>query len=185
MESRFFTGLLAGLCGVLVTVAPARAADFHAPASEPEKALAALLKWETHLTGSQSDDNFFYLTGRPGQPVKQPAIFATKYTDALVQAVRAAEKKMVQQECGGTYSDGEICGLDFDPVACAQDELGKGLQYATLAADDRSAKIALRLAGSKDIHALYAVKKEEKGWRLDGVSCGEGTDEFGNFNLSR
>ncbi len=88
-------------------------------------------------------------------------------TAPLVAAMQAEEKRLVKQDCGGKYLEGELCGMDYSPITCAQDTVAP-YTYSTVVQHDRDAIIA-------GPAATYRMIQTGRGWQLDGVKCNEGT----------
>jgi hypothetical protein len=140
-------------------------AAFHAPQSEPERALAKILGQadkDEHLL-----DNL--LQGRGAKTFKPTFNYETLLTTALVEAIRAHEKALVAKDCKGKYLEGEICGLDYSPITCGQDSNTR-YEFRTPQAGPNIAKIEFRWPGGKTA-ASYRVIKAEGTWKIDGISC--------------
>jgi len=88
-------------------------------------------------------------------------------TAQLLAAMQAEEKRLVKQDCGGKYLEGELCGMDYSPITCAQDTVAP-YTYKTLAQTDRATTIA-------GPGATYRMIQVGSGWQLDGVKCETGT----------
>ena len=102
------------------------------------------------------------------------------FTKKFVQAVTKAESDQVKQTCGGKYT-GDLCGLDFDPILCAQDFSASGYLYRTMEDDGRKA-IVLAIGVDfipEAVKTSYRFIKDGKQWKLDGAACGGG----GEFNM--
>jgi hypothetical protein len=84
-------------------------------------------------------------------------------TAKLIASLQAEEKKLVAQDCGGKYREGDICGIDYNPLTCAQDNV-QPLSYKTVRQDADAAVIAVT-------GATYRMAHTSAGWQLDGVKC--------------
>jgi hypothetical protein len=155
-----------GASMLLVLAAAAASAGFHLPKSASEMALDRLLK--------AADGDEFQLDNLlhryPVVPKKQ-VDYRGMLTAQLIAAMRAEEKKLVAKDCGGKYVEGEICGMDYSPITCAQDTVAP-YTYKTIAQHEHDAVIA-------GPGATYRMIQVGSGWQLDGVKCNEG----GAFNF--
>ena len=100
--------------------------------------------------------------------------YAPYFSQDLQAAWREAEREMVQKTCGGHYVDGDICGLDYSPLSCAQDFSEIGYRYRTLRSDSTTAIIGMRWAEHDDVVATYRMIRAKNRWVMDGVSCATG-----------
>ncbi len=152
----------------------AQPARFHRPVTSVERALDATLR------AAESDnavlDNL--LEGRGERGYRPTVNYGSRLTASLLAAIRNAERDMVRRECGGRYKSGEICGLDYNPITCAQDRIGRRL-LSTVSGSAGRARIALASAPGGPLHATYAMVDDGGVWRLDGVSCSVGA----RFNI--
>lgn len=159
---------LAALATILVA-SPVAAADtdFHAPRSEPERALDRILK----RADSDTDllDNL--LRGRGTKNFKPKVDYRPLLTAGLIEAIRAEEARSVRNACKGKYLKGEICGIDYSPITCAQDNADH-YEYRTLDQQQDRARVEYRWPGDK-MAATYTLLKEA-GWRIDAVKCASG-----------
>jgi hypothetical protein len=177
---------LLSVIAMLLAAGPSFAAETRKAQSEAEKALEAILAWHIGLPVDMNEQELAFLTGRPEQRAALAPQFARRYAPELVNAVRAGEKALLDKDCQGKYQDGEICGLDYDVVLCAQDRPAKGFLFTTLKEDGTSATIAVRWSRrDKQPAATYQIAKQAEGWTLSGISCGEGKDALESFNFKR
>ena len=195
---RRFTRNVAILPMVLVLlltaqVTSANEIEFSAPTTAPEKALHAILQWHHHETGQRSTVLFDFLTQRSGRSKASDMRYQRKFTMSLVRAISAADQRMHDKDCEG------ICGLDFDPILCAQDILLPPHAYLTtskarangwpakLASSDSHAYILYRRGrvGESYLHRVdYLMEKEGGAWKIAGVYCRAEKPEFENkFNV--
>ncbi len=171
-------GLIGCICLVFCGFAWAGERDFSAPSTEAERALDTLLAWYMQQTDTEDGSLFDFLLQREDRETHNDALYATKITPTLVQAIAAAERKMEQENCPDGANDDVICGFDFDPILCAQDILLPPHFYHTLKAPadttaGESVLIRYRNGADKDGHqADYWVQKEASGWKFAGVRCG-------------
>jgi hypothetical protein len=77
---------------------------------------------------------------------------------------------LVQQSCGGRYT-GEVCGLDFSPVTCAQD-INDTYLYRTEFNCGHVADISY-VWSSDDTSptATYVLLEAGGSWKIDGIKC--------------
>ena len=148
--------------------------SFHVAQSDAEKALDDILR------RYNTDHNMFaYVVGRPWYDAKKDTGYSLLFTKNLLQAVAKAESDAVKDSCGGKYIKGELCGLDFNPITCAQDYSEDGYLYRTIEDDGHKAIMFYLWAGHKpsDARTFYRLIKNGDHWKLDGVDCGNG-DKF-------
>jgi len=128
---------------------------------------------------SISDGNLLpFVLNRPWYDPKKDTGYAQLFTPALLKAVARAEKMLVQKQCGGTYLDGEICGLDFDPINCAQDEPDFYLYRIEKQTGKSSIVSVAWNEGDKEL-STYRLLLVDGHWTLDGIKCTEKT----KFNM--
>jgi hypothetical protein len=141
-------------------------AKFHAPQSEPERALDSILK------RVDKDENLLdnLLQGRGTKNYKPTFDYASLLTSGLIAAIRTKEREIVRRDCRGKYVEGDICGLDYSPITCAQDMNSK-YEYRTLENTGDAVKIEYRWPpGGKPV-ATYTLRKNGTDWKIDGISC--------------
>jgi hypothetical protein len=150
--------------GTLLPAAPAAHAvenGFHPAKSAAEMALDRVLK--------MADGDEFQLDNLlhryPVVPKKQ-VDYRGMLTVKLIAAMQAEEHKLVAKDCGGRYLEGEICGMDYSPITCAQDTIAP-YTYKTLTQRARDAIIA-------GPSATYRMIQVGSGWQIDGIKCTEG-----------
>jgi hypothetical protein len=164
-------------CAALAAALPARGAEttapspFHPPATEAEQALAAILHRAD--TDAAILDNI--LGARGTRHFHRSVDYTVDLTPALLRAIREAEHRLVAKECGGHYRAGDICGLDYNPVTCAQDSDPPYL-YRTDAAQADQATISYRWRNDNDqkTAAIYRLIHEGGHWRIDAITCDGG-----------
>jgi hypothetical protein len=183
---RFCRPVVAALLALPLTAALAQATrpelPFHPPETEVERALDAILHRadsDTHLLSNLLD-------GRGGRGFRRTLDYAPLLTPALVAAIARAERALLRQNCGGRYRPGEICGLDFGPLTCAQDS-NEVYLYRTQVTRPDEAIVAYRWPeGGRAAVATYRLLRRGGAWRIDGIRCGEGMPSFNlaSFGLS-
>ena len=148
----------------------AAASDFHPAATPPEKALDATVR----LADRDAGFHFYVLQASwYGKPADKG--YSRLVTKALVAAIGAEEKKLVQANCGGKYLAGELCGHDFRPLTCAQDFSDQPYLYQTVSADANSAVIRRKWPSGTDEGNTYRLLLADGRWRIDGIDCGGAT----------
>lgn len=95
-----------------------------------------------------------------------------------MKSVADVERRLVKKTCGGVY-DGEICGLDFNPVTCAQDYSEDGYVYRTEDTGHGAAVVSLKWPRLSGVVATYRMIRSDNHWIMDGVECGPNT----KFNM--
>ncbi len=163
----YIAALLVAGVGRASLAAPA--AQFHAPQSAAERALDRIVKRAD--TDDEQLDNLFHRFGPV--PAAKRVDYRAMLSAPLLAAMRGEERRQVQADCGGQYQADGICGLDFSPITCSQDNV-PAYQYRTLAATPDTAMIELRWPGEKNIAATYRLKRMDGAWKIDGVACDGG-----------
>lgn len=139
---------------------------FHPAKHSAEKWLAWLLK-----RAERDDSMIFYVVGAPFRDRRKDANYRGLFSTGLEADWAAAEAGEVRKNCGGQYMNGEICGLDFDPLVCGQDVSEKGYLFRIDDMAENSAIITMRWPWIEQPVATYRLLKQGKRWRLDGVTC--------------
>lgn len=156
---------LPSVAGETMVSVPVAMDGFHPPATVAERALDATLK------ASDADSGLFlFVVNRPDRQVTDDEKFSGFFTRQLLDVIAAVEKSEVERDCGGRYTD-EICGLDFNPITCAQDEPEKGYAYRTEKSSARRQVIAMSWSGRNELVATYRMVKQGGAWKMDGVAC--------------
>jgi hypothetical protein len=153
--------------------APPAPEGWHAPASATERALDAILK------RVDSDDNALenLLGGRDKAKFHRTVDYAPMLTQPLLTAIARTEAALVKKDCGGRYRRGEICGLDYVPVTCAQDSNDSYL-YRIEQEGPLAARIAYAWPGDQHTPvATYQLLRRGDRWMIDGIACRDG-DRF-------
>jgi hypothetical protein len=173
MRSRAALFLAAGL----VVPWPAAAENIHPPKSTAERALDGILKHADQDPDLR--DNLF--DGRGQRPFRPAEDYTKVLTAPLIAAMSAKETALVQARCDGHYRKGELCGLDYSPITCAQD-LSDSYLYRTEATGGDRAVISYYWPGTKNPVATYRLVRQAETWKVDGIRCMDG-DAF-NFGKS-
>lgn len=164
---------------VLVSGGPTAAElIFHPPATRAEQALDAVL----HRTDADPDPLDNLLAGRDRAAFRPKIDYRTMLTAALLEAITAAERQAVRRTCGGRYRSGEVCGLDFVPITCAQDS-GSSYLYRTDQATPAMVVNARRWSGTENPaneDDFYRLVRYHGSWLLDGICCASGI----GFNMA-
>jgi len=152
---------------------PACAEDskFHPPQTEAEKVLDKIFDLE------DKDSNvLFFALGTPAYDPAKDTGYARLFTKALLKAWRKKEADLVQDDCDGKYREGEICGLDFDPIVCGQDRPDKFVFRTIKSGKESATMIATwrEYVKREETFTVYRLVKEEGDWKLDGVDCRNG-----------
>jgi len=159
---------------LLVTAAPGwtkepaspGVAGYHVAASEAEKTLDRVLRL------SEKDGNLLeFVLHTPQYKPKADKGYARFFTKRLLTDMAALEKAAVLSNCKGKYVAGELCGVDYNPLTCAQDEAEGAYQYQTESSAARKAVIAYTWPGEKDKAATFEMLEEGETWKVDGVKC--------------
>ena len=113
------------LCVTAVTAALAAGSALAEPAFHPaqtaaEHTLAQILKLDADKPG-QIDPTGGKAGRRPRTTPPPGASYLKYLTTPLATAILDAEARQVKKNCGGVYKAGEECGMDADPIICAQD----------------------------------------------------------------
>ncbi len=125
-----------------------------------------------HLTYTDRSDIVDFIVKRPWRDRSLERRYAPYFSKKLQAAWALAEKEAVEKECGGQYIKGDICGLDFSPLSCAQDHSTIGYTYRTLRAGATSAEIEMSWAERSDeLTATYWMIRRNGRWIMDGVLC--------------
>lgn len=138
----------------------------HPAATEAEKALDKLLRLSEKRYGLVAA-----VLGRPGGGKGDAALAGELTTARLRQDLAGQERKAVRDNCKGRYVPGEICGLDYNPLTCAQDESDAPYGYRTTAATADRADIAYFWPGAASPSARFVMVREAGAWKLDAVKC--------------
>jgi hypothetical protein len=148
---------------------PASAESFHPPATAAEKALDQILK----RAGKDDDELDNLLGGRGNKSFHRTVDYTAMLTKPLMAAIAAKEQALVQSECGGQYREGDICGLDYSPITCAQDSNDSHL-YRTETSAENYAEVSYDASKDGKAAVTYRLVRETAGWKIDGIRCNDG-----------
>lgn len=153
-----------------------KARQFHTPENSAEKALDETLK------KSDSDTNLLdnLFNGRGNSNFSNTINYKNILTNALMHSLSQKEWELVKQNCNGKYIDDEICGFDFNPITCSQDNGDFEYIYRTKQQSENEAIIEFK--GDKEsnnITSIYKLKKLHT-WKLDGIYCNNNKFNWGN-----
>jgi hypothetical protein len=155
---------------------PAAAGAIHPPATTAERALDGILKHADQ--DPDLLDNLF--DGRGQRPFRPAEDYTKVLTAPVIAAMSAKEKALVQAACAGHYRKGEVCGMDFSPITCAQD-LSDSYLYRTETSSEDQADISYYWPGTNKPVATYRLVRQGQTWKIDGISCAGGYD----FNFGK
>ncbi|HZZ88314.1 MAG TPA: hypothetical protein VFE13_08255 [Caulobacteraceae bacterium] len=173
-----------GLAAIALTASAAPAAAtapsaFHPARSPTELALARILEADAGKP-EQVDPAAAGRSGhRPRTAPPKGAPYLKYLTVGLATAILQEEAQDVQRACGGVYKDGEECGMDSDPVVCAQDFPERYL-FRTVRSQPGLAVIEAAWPpdqGAEPVgNGTYRLKVVAGVWKLDGIECAAGDD---------
>lgn len=148
--------------------APGQKRGFHAPTTPAEKKLDEILR------RSDADDNLLdFVLKRPWYDPKKDTGYAAWFTAALLNALAKLEADTLKEDCGGKYVEGELCGVDYNPLTCAQDYPNRYLYRAEQEAGNVSL-ISKAWPEEAKRDATYRMVYASGRWTLDGLRCAEG-----------
>ena len=165
----------AGIALIAGTAAAAPA--FHAAQSAAEQALGRMLKADESPVGHLDPTGGVF--GHRPLTIPPPGAPYLKYlTTPLAKAILFAEASAVKANCGGVYKSGELCGMDADPIVCAQDFPDHYLFRTT---QSRPSRVVIEAAWPPDPAAAapitsgsYRLTLSGGIWKIDGISCAGG-----------
>jgi len=149
-------------------------ATFHSPTIAAEKALDAAIR-----NSDADSDMFFFLVKRP-RDIGKDRNYSGLFSANLQNSWKLAENKLLNEECGGKYKSGEVCGLDYNPLTCMQDLFEDGYGYRTDSLSHNKASISYRwIKSDGGPIATYRLVRIHGRWLIDGVRCSSGA----KFNM--
>ena len=152
------------LLAALLIAAPAAAAP-HAPQTDAEKTLDRILR-----TAEGDEMILDNLVHRFPVAAAKRIDYAKWLTPKLVASLQAEQKRLLDEDCGGKYVDGDICGMDYNPLTCAQDTIRPvGTKTMRMSADSA---LVVRADAS------YRMVRTASGWQLDGIKCKDASFNF-------
>lgn len=145
---------------------PVAAMPFHAPQGDAEQALDAILKNDA-IAAISSKTAY-----TDPMPDSHPAVltFNAVMTQGLFDAIQQEERRLIDLNCDGNALGDEICGFDYNPITCTQDN-EPHYTYRTLAMDGNITRIEYRWPKLGTIVAEYRMQRESGVWKIDGVKC--------------
>lgn len=142
---------------------------FSRPQTAAEKALEHILKTADGV-GGEGYAFYAYVTGSPTRTPSRS--FAALVTDAYRTTVTSMQNAALNATCGGKYLEGEECGLDINPILCAQDSPAEYF-YHTAVAEQDSAIVLVAWSAHAPLSTIvtYHMRYENSHWKIDGVNC--------------
>ncbi|CCG42825.1 hypothetical protein [Magnetospirillum molischianum] len=156
-----------------VDSAPPPQNGFHQAASDAELALDHIIRLSDH-----DDSLFLFITKRPDRDKDRDKKYTALFSKELMKRVADVERRFLNKTCNGVY-DGEICGLDYNPITCVQDYSDVGYVYRTENTGHGAAVVSLKWPRLPGVVATYRMIRSGNLWIMDGVSCGPNT----KFNM--
>ncbi len=164
--------------GIALTAgAAAGAPAFHPAQSASEQALQRILKADEKPPG-HIDPTDGAAGHRPRTTPPPGAPYLKYMTIPLATAILVAEAGDVKANCGGVYKSGELCGMDSDPIVCAQDFPDHYLFRTTQVGPNR---VVIEAAWPPDpagaaptTSGAYRMTLSKGVWKIDGVACAGG-----------
>jgi len=172
-RAAIWTVSIALTAGTAAAPAPA----FHAAHSAAEQALNRILKADENPPGHIDPTDAVGRRPRTTPPTGAPYL---KYlTTPLAKAILVAEAGEVKANCGGVYKSGELCGMDSDPIVCAQDFPDHYLFRTT---QDGGNRVVIEAAWPADpagvveqtTSGAYRLTLSGGVWKIGGISCAGG-----------
>jgi len=163
---------------IALTAGTAAAAPaFHAAQSAAEQALGRILKADENPPGHV--DPTGAVNHRPRTTPPPGAPYLKYLTAPLATAILVAEAAEVRANCGGVYKSGELCGMDSDPIVCAQDFPDHYLFRTT---EGGGGRVIIEAAwpadpaggGEQTTSGAYRLTFSGGVWKIDGISCAGG-----------
>lgn len=149
---------------------------FHPAGTAAERTLARILK----LDGDKPEAVDPAIAGSLRRPRAAPppdAAYLAWLTAPLAATILTAEARAVKANCGGVYRAGDECGLDADPILCAQDFPKSYLFRTTQSAPGLAVVEAAWPPEGRAAPAAsgaYRLTRTGGVWKIDGVKCAEG-----------
>jgi hypothetical protein len=171
------TAILWCAAAVALAAGPALAKPaLHPAQTAAEQTLARILKLDADKPGQI--DPTGGAPGRRPRTTPPPGASYLKYlTTPVATAILVAEARQVKANCGGVYKAGEECGMDSDPILCAQD-FPKSYLFLTTQSGPSLAVIEAawppEQGGQPSVSGTYRLKLTGAVWKIDGISCGGG-----------
>lgn len=138
----------------------------HVATTDAEKQLDRIVRL------SEKDQNLSeFVLGTPAYKPKADNGYAKLFTKRLRAAMAEHERAAVKENCKGRYIPGELCGLDYNPLTCAQDEAEKPYRYKTEHAASDKVVIVLARPGEKKPAVRFEMARKGGQWKLDAAHC--------------
>ena len=139
---------------------------YHLAASDAEKTLDRVLR------SSEKDANLLdFVLHTPWYKPRADKGYVGYFTKHFLSVMAEMEKKAVKDNCKGKYLKGEICGLDYNPLTCAQDQAETRYLYRADSSDDAKAVISYVWPGEAQRAAVFEMLYENGCWKIDAVRC--------------
>ena len=139
---------------------------YHRAATEAEKTLDRVLR-----LSEKDPDLVEFLLATPHYKAKPGKDYGRYVTPRLRTDLAALERAAVAENCQGKYIDGELCGLDYNPLTCAQDLADGAYLYQTESPGGDRAEIAYKWPGGKVVVARFTLVQDGGVWKIDVVKC--------------
>jgi hypothetical protein len=152
--------------------------EFHAPQTEAEKKLNSILTTADRIGGFA-----LFAVNHPKRNRRNDLLLLPLFSKNLRASWVKKEEELVKEECGGKYIDGDRCGIDHNPLTCAQDYNDEGYLYKTLAEDDEVAIVSYMWPHIPETAATFRMIRQKGQWIVDGVSCRERLHPTYNFKF--
>ncbi len=167
--------MLVALAAVLATGSASAAPAFHRVQTAAEQALARILKRDAD--NSSDVDPAVETRGRPHTTPPRGAPYLKYLTTPLATAILVAQAGLVKTNCGGVYRRGDECGMDADPIICAQDFPDS---YLMRTIQSGPGLAVIEAAWPPDAGAepttsgVYRLTLTGTVWKIDGIACSAG-----------
>jgi len=147
--------------------------DFHLPKNEAEKALDRIF-----LANSSENSKLFNFLMDPVYKrksdisIKEVEYFSKLLTENFINTVRQTEFLMLNKNCAGK-DEGYTCGMEVNPVICAQDYYKEGNLFKTI--EQKNGAVVIKYFNSHfnegEPKEFFKMKYEKDSWMLDETSC--------------
>jgi len=152
-------GLLPRVAISMLSIGLEAAGALHPPQTQAERALDRIM----HVADKDDQvlDNLFH---RNPIPAADRVDYGKYLLPALLRSLNDEQLKLVKDDCGGHYRSGELCGMDYNPLTCAQDDVTPQT-YSTTAQTSDSAVI---IDSRSDVYTMVRLQSV---WKLGSVAC--------------
>lgn len=162
---RFFCTILFAPATAMAAT-PVLALHFHLPQTAAEETLDHIIRYAEN--GEVEADLM-------GESKRSTQKYQNMFTENLLKSLAVIQVCQTQEKCGIPALEGQIYGMDENPVSCQQDMDDLPYVYKTLYQDDSAAILIMhwqsQLASADG--PLYKLVKTENSWHLDGIRCDE------------